>query len=60
MGEYKTEKQKTAFVTGLIVMLILHIGFDLCEVEGWGAYVGIPMIIFSFICAYQYGKDNPK
>lgn len=60
MSKYKTEEQKSAFGVGLIVMLILQGGFDLCKIEGWGPYVGMPMIIFFFIYTYQYTADGLK
>lgn len=58
--KYKTEEQKNAFGVGLIVMLILQGGFDVWRLEGWGPYIGILMILFSVICAYEYTKDDPK
>jgi hypothetical protein len=60
MSRYKTEEQKSAFGVGILVISILHGGFDVFRIEGWGPYVGIPMILFSVICAYQYTKDDPK
>ena len=60
MSKYKTKKQKIAFAQGLIIAVVLNIGGGLCKIEGWGPYVGIPMILFGFICAYQYTKDDPK
>ena len=60
MSKYKTEEQKSAFGVGLIVMLILQGGFDLCKIEGWGPYVGMTMIIFFFIYTYQYTAGGLK
>ena len=60
MSRYKTEEQKIAFCVGGLVITILHGGFDVCKIEEWGPYVGIPMILFSVIYGRYYTKDKPK
>lgn len=60
MSRYKTEEQINAFAFAMFIALILNIGFDLCRVERWGPYVGIPMVLFGFIVIFQYSRTKPK
>ena len=60
MSKYKTEEQKSAFTVGLLIMFIMNIGFSLFRIEGWGPYVGLPIIIFSILYGRHYTKDKPK
>lgn len=60
MSRYKTEEQKNAFTAGLLLMFIMNIGFNLFRIEGWGPYIGLPIIIFSVIYGRYYTKDKPK
>ena len=60
MSRYKTEEQKNAFTAGLLLMFIMNIGFNLFRIEGWGPYVGLPIIIFSILYGRYYTKDKPK
>ncbi len=60
MSKYKTEEQKNAFTAGVLVMLIINIGFNLFRIEGWGPYVGLPIIIFGILYGRHYTKDKPK
>jgi len=60
MSRYKTEEQKNAFTAGLLLMFIMNIGFNLFRIEGWGPYVGLPIIILSILYGRHYTKDKPK
>ena len=57
MSRY-TEEEISAVCVGIVLTTILHAGFDLSKIEGWGVYVGIPMILFAAIRMYKI--TNPK
>jgi hypothetical protein len=60
MSNYRTKEQINAFGLGMFIMILFHLGWDLCNLGGWTLFLGIPILIFTVIFVWAYTMEKPK
>lgn len=60
MSNYRTKEQIEAFSVGMFIMMLFHVGWDLCNLGGWTLCLGIPILIFTVIFVWAYTIKETK
>tara|TARA_R110001592_G_scaffold67_3_gene422 strand:- start:16070 stop:16273 length:204 start_codon:yes stop_codon:yes gene_type:complete len=58
MSNYSTREQRNAFTVGMGIMMLAHLGWDLCNLGGWTLFLGIPILIFTVIFVWAYTMEE--